>query len=503
MRLVLLLVLSVSVLACVLWCHCATEAETATPEGLPRAEGFNVIVIVIDALRADHLGCYGYERKTSPFMDSLAAEGIVFERALSHSSFTCESVATLLTGVLPSGSPTGAGWFARPNPRTANMAELFARAGYACGLFTDTPALELGAFGKGFCEAKRVPTDWGRSGLAPQVTELALEFVKKNAGKRVMMYLHYLDPHAPYEPSDQAYLRFADKVYPNPLALFSEVRPNITGLIEDGFGPGDPRFEDMVLRYDAEISEVDGAVKALLQGLGELGALEDTLVVVTADHGQEFLDHGFVEHAWTLYDESIHVPLIFWRPGLFAPGRIAERVSHADMLPTLLDLAAIACDRQGFSGTPLFVREGEQWTFTPPHKPVISELLLETRNLMHAVILDDQKYVAAQKWMAPGECAQAAKKQHELIKQLRAGTLERPNIWGAVEREEFYDLSSDPEEKRNIIGKPPEKYDSLKRILAAYEASCPEQLPLSSSERSRPELSDELEEQMEGIGYLK
>ncbi|MCX5757905.1 MAG: sulfatase [Candidatus Hydrogenedentes bacterium] len=298
---------------------CAKPVPLLTP-----ANGYNVVIVVIDALRADHLGAYGYARKTSPFLDSLAAQGLVFEHASSHSSFTRESVSAIFSGVSPSENPVGAGWFAKPDPARKNIAELFADAGHRTGFFTDSPTFEEPRFANGFSEYERLPTPWGGSGSGADLSKRALAFTAKPAGKPFMMYVHYLDPHEPYDPPDAFYLRFAKQRYPNPVGV-GEVRPICHELIEQGFGPGEPRFDDLMLRYDAEIAETDAAVEALFRGMAEQGVLDKTIVVVTTDHGEEFLDHGFVEHAWTVYEEVLHVPLILWRPGMIPAGGRALR----------------------------------------------------------------------------------------------------------------------------------------------------------------------------------
>lgn len=477
-------------------CACA-EMPPANPEDL------NVIVIVLDSLRADHLGCYGYHRNTSPFIDALAKEGVVFEQAIAPSTYTRQSVAAILMGILPSMNSLSTGWFARPDRAIQGMGELFAGAGYSTVFLTDSPAFERAPFGAGFTDAARVPTPWGGSGSGAELSERALEFAKKYRGGKFLMYVHYLDPHLPYRPPDDYYLRFAPKRFPNPLDIYTDVKPNVPKLVAEGFGPGEPRYEDLVTSYDGEIALNDHAIALLFEGLKNLEVLDRTLVIVTADHGEEFLDHGFVEHAWTVYSEATRVPLIFWRPGMFAPNRIAARVSLCDLLPTLTRLLAAPCSRTDFSGAALFDKKGDAWEFVSRANPIVSELTLETRPIAHAVIKDGYKYIAWQKWMTPAQCSEAARADKAGIAAVRAGTYEKTDILGPIVHEELYCLDTDPQEKSDLIEKAPERLADLRAILQTYLKSCPK--PAAAPTKEFPEeleLSPEQEEMLRSQGYL-
>ena len=483
--------------------HSPVLPPEARPEFAPQADlsEYNVLIVTIDALRADHLGCYGYTRATSPFIDSLAAQGVLFEEAMSNSSFTCESIAALLTGLLPSLSGTGAGWWATPSPASTNLAGHFANAGYATGLFTDHPALHDPRFDDGFAENDHLEKHWGKSGNGPKLSRRALEFARKHSDAKTLMYLHYLDPHGPYRPSEEAYLRFADSVFPEPLALYSEVRPKLAELVDSGFGPGDARFEDLVLRYDAEIFEVDGAIRILLDGLKEIGVLDKTLVILSADHGEEFLDHGYVEHAWRLYRESIHVPLIFWAPGILDPARISDRVSLVDILPTVLGIAGIGHERNALSGTAFYERRDETLRFVPPAKPLISELLLQTRGLVRTVIAGDCKYMAAQRWLTPAQCSEAAKVQQEVLDAIRKNKVPPLHTWGPVVHEEFYNIAEDPLEQRDTITSASPELERMRSLLADYRDACGGTSPGEEAPEQVTAPSEQMEE-MESLGYL-
>jgi len=469
----------------------------SSPLIMPSLSDYNLIVINIDALRADHLSCYGYFRKTSPFIDTMADEGLVFENAFSNSSYTRESVVSLFSGRLPSSSG-GVGWVAVPPEQIKNMGMLFKDAGYQTALLSNSHQLHHQNFHQGFSHVDVLFSKWqGVSRNAPKLTAQAAAFAERNRDRRFMMYLHYLDPHGPYDPPLEFYQRFEDHIFEDPVVLYSFVRNNCQLLIEEGFGPGEDRFEDLVLRYDAEIAFVDHSLEALFRRLRELDLLEKTMVVLTADHGQEFLEHDYVEHAWTLYQESLHIPLIFWAPGKIKPGRIDPLVSTVDVLPTLLDLLEISHDRVDFDGAPLFRYEGTGFYFSPPEKPYIAEVLIQHRSLIRTVIQGPWKYIAAQRWLIPPERPGALSRPLE-IEENRELHL---NIWGPIVHEELYDLTNDTGEEHALpMNKAGRK---LRGILDEYRSFC-QQHGLKADPGSRKAaLSEEEIENLRSLGYIK
>ncbi len=465
--------------------------------GAPR----HVIVIVSDALRADHLGVYGYPRNTSPFIDQLAGEGVLFERALSNSSFTGESISSLFTGKLPSATPWGSGWEARPDPAVAGLGTLFRSQGYATALFSNSPMLDHPQFYRGF-EETACFTKYGISQIAPRLVERALAFARKRAGERSLMYLHFIDPHGPYGPPEAYYRRFADSLYPDPLNVTRDVRLRLPELVAEGFGPGDPRFEDMVTRYDGEIAYVDDHLRQLFDGLRALGTLDDTLVIFTSDHGEEFLDHGFVEHAWQLYPESLHVPLLFWWPGHLPARRESGWVSLVDVLPSMLRLADIEPGRDDFDGTPLFAWGDGGWRVIPRDKAIISELMIQTRSMIRSVVYDDYQYLAYWKQLNAEGLSEAARNQGAWRDALDRGETAPLDPWGPLAGEELLRLGPDTKGNPVVYATPPEALVRLRAILKAYRERCP--TPLPDAFKARGDLSGvdpETREKLEALGY--
>jgi hypothetical protein len=322
------------------------------------------------------------------------------------------------------------------------------------------------------------------------------------------MYLHFLDPHGPYTPPRPYYLRFAESIFPHPLELVEQVRPALDELVADGFAPGDARFDDLVIRYDAEIAFVDDTIRGLIAYLESLDLDERTLVVVTADHGEEFLEHGFVEHGWYLYRESTHIPLIFWAPGLFPPGRVPGAVSIVDIMPTLLELKGLSVPAQRGGGRSLLARDQAPFSFVSHGQPVLLEMLLPMRNVIRTVIADGYAYFAAQQWLTPSEAQEASKQQARLRDEFISGRRPYPPIWSDPVHEEIYSLREDPAQHHNLLADAPEVLERLRGVLAEYSKTTP--VPVPDSEKLAEDgkqpansgLTDAEREQLDSLGYV-
>jgi arylsulfatase A-like enzyme len=459
---------------------------------------YNLIIINIDSLRADHLGCYGYQRNTSPFIDSLAKEGLVFEKSFSNSSYTGESVSVLFSGRLPSSSgSTGGG--ASPSKKIKNIGLIYKEAGYKTALISNSVQLKRRNFRIGFDHFECLTDKWDMSSGGPILTSRAIDFIEKEKGHKFMMYLHYMDPHGPYDPPPEFYKRFRNKIHPHPIKLYKGVRQKCHQLMKKGFGPGEKRFEEMIVRYDAEIAHTDHSIELLFKGLKKENLLKNTFVVITADHGEEFLEHNFVEHGWTLYNESLHIPLILWAPGIIPPKRISSLVSTVDLLPTLLKLMEISHQRKDLEGASLFKYKEDGFYFTPPEKPFVGELLLQKRNLIRTVIKGDWKYISAQKWLMPHQRPTAIKNS----RKSRQNKKVHLDIWGPVKHEELYNLSADPGEKHNLLGKNKKKHHKLREILRIYKMYCKRKVSKNiPGDKDNESISEEDMKKLKSLGYL-
>ncbi len=312
--------------------------QGATAPRQPAEAGPNLLFVVVDTLRADHLGTYGYSRETSPELDRLAADALVFEQAMSGSSWTQPSVASLLTG----RSPIEHGVIESvPLPvRYETLGERMQAAGLTTFGFSANPIVgRLEAMHRGFETFAQVP--WSRAGEVGQVFGDWLDDVE---GLRWFAYLQYIDPHSPYDAPEPDGSRFGEceSRFLNPGRL-----DQLSNYINFGGGQVDYSAEDiscLIDRYDGEIRHWDTAFGRLLDDLGRRGVLDDTIVVVTSDHGEEFLEHGRLLHGYQLFEESIRVPLVVRAPGRVKPGRRPGPVETREVFSTVLALMDLPPD---------------------------------------------------------------------------------------------------------------------------------------------------------------
>lgn len=504
---ILLLILGVGIVSTL------SPAEDESPGFNGAFDDYNVVVIVIDTLRADHLGAYGYERDTSPFIDTLAEDGIVFENAYSQSSYTKTSIASMISGKLPTRAGIEGLW-AQPPIDEPMLADTFKKNGYRTGLITNTFMVAGGRFSNGYDEVRLSPVGKGpirreRPRVIPghggmewddvDVTHQALDFLDEASDEKFFMYIQYLDPHHPYNPPLDYYKRFRDTVYENPLDL-PEFRADYDKTVQAGLLPGHPRFDDMVLRYDGEIAFNDLAVQKLVEGLDERGVLGNTIIVITSDHGEEFFEHKYIEHSWSLYQEVLHVPFIFWAGDSSRPGRVTERVSLVDLYPSLMDLMRFERPDSYFDGQSLFVPDANGMQIKPHDDPIIAELITPENCLLRTVIHEDWKYFAAIKWADPADRYFAQmnyKKNHE---DIVAGIVESPPIWGKPIVEELYYLKDDPSEQINRIADEPEVLERMRKLLSDYKQQC---LTAQGGGNETWILTDEDEEGLNSLGYVQ
>lgn len=267
----------------------------------------NVLLISLDTVRADRVGCYGYAPAETPNLDALAARGVRFERAYAHTPFTLPSHATLLTGIHPSGHGVHVNFEGAIHPDATSLSEVFAKAGYATGAFVACGVLDR-RFGlaRGFQtydDLSARPLSAGEQVERPggEVTQAALRWLESNTKAPFFGWVHYYDAHDPYQPPEG--------------------------------------FRDFKDPYDGEISFVDAQVGLLTAALARLGKLENTFVVVVADHGEAFGEHGELGHGLLVYDTTMRVPMIFAGPApLRAGGVVHEPAGLVDVHPTLLAL---------------------------------------------------------------------------------------------------------------------------------------------------------------------
>ena len=376
------------------WALRTGGGATGGAKGARGALPFNVVVVLIDTLRADHLGAYGYARPTSPNFDALARDSVVFEHTMAQAAWTKPSVASLMTGrfvhrhgVVSSRDALGG------DQKT--IAEALGERGYRTAAFSANPwitpefrfdqgfdAFESGrAMGAQLTNLykllKRVDRLFGgRSDLAGTVfwgtsgnlgnserdrvlTDAAVDWIGQQNDDPFFLYVHLIGPHDPYNPP-------AEYVRPFRAADW-DGNPGPTkppARVQTVFDHADPLGEReraaLMAQYDGAIAFADAQLGRIVEALRKSGRLDKTLLVVTADHGEEFYEHRNWRHGSQLYNEIVHVPLTFRLPNRLPPERRGDLTMLVDVFPTVLQLVDANDAGGGFDGRPLFaaVRDG-------------------------------------------------------------------------------------------------------------------------------------------------
>jgi arylsulfatase A-like enzyme len=404
------------------------------------APGPSVLVLLVDTLRADRLGCYGAGPAQSPNLDRLAASGRVFDDAVSQSSWTVPSVATLFTGLHPRshgvwgaahdapGDAAGIGTYLPDELVT--LARAAQHAGVTTFGASANPLVSRGTnFAAGFetfvefgLERRFGGGDLGRNwASAKDVNDRFVAWLQRNRGHRFLAYLHYMEPHDPYTPPDAPPAAAGVR----PALARGQVFPVAQKINWHGGNPlPAPEVDHLRALYDGEVRAWDAQLGVLLAALERLSVRESTVIIVTADHGEEFQEHGKLRHGVNLYEETIRVPFVVAGPGI-APGRVPTQIQGIDLFPTVATLLGIMPP----AGLP-----GRNVLGAVDRRPAFAEL---GGNLV-AVRSDGWKLIT------------------------RSGD----------DRRELYDLRADPGERTNRFGTVPEGA-TLTTLLAGWQDAPP------------------------------
>jgi arylsulfatase A-like enzyme len=432
-----------------LWLTRAREVPRATSQ-----DGPDLLVLMVDTLRADHLGAYGYGRDTSPTLDWLAEDSRVFDRAISPSSWTLPSVASLLTG----DAPVVHGVIEGVPLRTpsATIGEALQEAGFTTFGFSANPLVgRLEGMHRGFETFLQVPF-----APAEEVNRVFLDWLADHEGARWFAYLHYIDPHSPYAapaPWNDRYTEGCRTRFTQGFAL-----QTLSDAVNFGKEPVEFEAGDIACLmdgYDAEIRYWDDQLGRLLGVLKNRGELDDTVVVVTGDHGEEFLDHDRLGHGYHLYEESIRVPLVIHASGRLAPDRKSEPVETGALKEALLSLLNLRSG--GGEGGALLAPagDGEPWVFSHTTE---SYVIGKGYTTLASVQGPRWKYIL------------------------------RPEDGS----EELYDLESDLAERSNLAASEPEIRERYRETLEAWLSG--------GTPRSETRgLDDRTLEKLRALGYIR
>jgi arylsulfatase A-like enzyme len=464
--------------------------------------GKNVILVVVDCLRPDHLECYGYGKKTSPFIDRAAESGALFEDCIAPSSWTIPSVVSLFTGVYPQEHGVNAPGTILPESFTTFQETLQHHMINTAAFITNDYLNPRFGFDRGFSHffdhylqpelgdytASRLfflnallhfknelfypysvdpgGSRWWSTGFPPfnhakrsagRVTGDALHWIDSQGGRPFFLYLHYMDVHAPYDTI--WYPLFDRKAYPG---------QDVTGKLTN--------------TYDGRIAYVDRQIERIWEGLRKRTLPEDTLIIITADHGEELYDHGGTGHCTTLYDELIRVPLIMINTSGGGVGkRVHEQVQLIDVPVTILDFLGIPVPdhMRGTSLVPMLDN-------VPPLQEPRYALSYTTRGRKSLQTEEGRALWDKKVWDQGGVLT----------------SLRMDGRWKIVRGEdghaELFDLLTDKEERNNVKDRDKVRFEDLEKKL--MEASSV--LQRVTPRKEKLELSPDTRNKLRALGYL-
>jgi arylsulfatase len=443
------------------------------------AQRANVLIIVLDAARADHCGCYGYRRETTPNIDRLAEESVLFGQHFTTFPYTAQSTASLMTGLYPDTHLTA---MRSPLPDSAfTLARGLGNAGLETAFFSSNMVASSEKLDKDFAlrvtasvlarRRSRAGRNAGASWRDPaSLLDAFGTWLRSHDRGRFFAYLHFLPPHVPYNAPEAMKALFARRAPPR-------AGQRDSSLVQAGRRPSPhavPATSRWVNLYDANLRWGDWAVGQVYKALRESGQLENTLLIITSDHGEAFGEHGWEYHGGSVYDEMVHVPLLLRLPNQQHRGhRVSALTQNVDILPTVFDYLRIGYPRDAVQGRSLM--------------PLISRSESSVHDYVFATCLGYPSYLVRDTHYA-------------LILHRAEGT------------RELYDLRADPGQRRNTIAAKPEVEE---RMLAAFRqfALSQKQPPLQFLDarahmRAEPPpntgaLTPETRRELQALGYLE
>ena len=423
----------------------------------------NIILIVIDTLRADHLGCFGYHRNTSPNIDAFAAESVLFTKAVCTAPWTTPSIASIMTSCY--SSTLGMSGPPKPiPPQFPCLAEVLGQNGYTTfGLVSHLYAAGRLGFARGFDAFDESFMAGHHAVSSSSVTGRALTFLKQERRKPFFAFLHYFDPHYNYVLHSK-YDFYPD--YKGDVTSGDDIK-SLRGRI------GDLSADDLgylQALYDSEVAHTDEHVGRLLEEIKKLGLYDNSIIIITSDHGEELGERGHIGHRIKLYQEMIHVPLMIKPPG--APAKVFDRyVSLLDLAPTILKCVDLSMP-DGIEGVPIDLTTLDHFA----DRAVFSET--NWSQYVDSVIFKGQKLIYYRK---------------------RDPEFEKPLLKTA---EQFYDLSKDPGEEKILTAEPVDIERSIRGLLLKWFNR------ISKNRSPRPQTGKPLfnEEEMKklkSLGYVR
>ncbi len=453
----------------------AADPQTAGAAWDAAGAPLGIMLISVDTLRADHLGAYGYGRATSPNIDTLAREGALFSNAMAVSSWTLPTHTTMLTGLPPAAHGVVSSHGQRLAGGVRTLAERLRDQGFDTAAFV-VPGYMDAEWGhlQGFrhyddhSAAAFCKTNYSNCTTSPDVVSAVTEFfrarVRRSAREPFFVFVHLMDVHSEYMPPPP-YDAMFDSGYSG-----GETAVQLARWLDKWEGPPAQDLEQTIALYDGEIRFTDAKLGELRSQLEELGLFDRTFLILTADHGEEFYEHGLRDHSSTLYQEVLHVPLILRYPPGVQPGSVVSTLAgHIDISTTLAAVAGI----DAMPAPPEFVGRDLRTLIMPEGR---------------APQLDAEVSVATARFAdLKGEAAAVRWAHFKLIQHLHEG--------GA---DELYDLSADPGEIRNIASNKPELAATGRALIQSWR----EFWNAHGTKAETMQMTAQQRERLRSLGYI-
>jgi len=441
----------------------------------PGPEKPAILLLVVDTIRPDRLGAYGHDRPTSPFLDSLAADGVLFANHFSNSTWTKPSMASIFTGLYP-GRHQVLPIASKLSGSIPTLAQMFQDAGFKTGaVVANSFAGRRYRLDRGFQKFAQPSTHFkGKSPEAEDALALAYKWIKEDKDEAFFYTVFLFDPHDPYKPPP----KYKDEFCPDcsPPEIVTPWREY------HGRGPSAKQVEDMKNLFDAEIRYADDRLEVFFDQLEKLGIRERLSVIVCGDHAEAFGEHRVFEHAFHPWDEVIRTPMILQSPRIEARGVYKGMTQHVDILPTLLTLADIDLP-PGLQGVSLVQNPGDP--SVPDKRLVVTEVEMYG---IHRVTIRNEDYKLIHH------------NPLDLIKfrQFYQDSRIYPSVVIGTDKRELYHISVDPYEQRDVYQEQRSKALPLERMLERYL------LTGGLEEDALPEApSDEVLEDLKSLGYIQ
>lgn len=418
----------------------------------------NIVIIVSDALRKDHLGCYGYRNDATPNIDRFAKDATLFKNAFAQSPSTKPSVASLFTSRYPSQHSTIYKQDAL-NLTQVTLAEVLSEHNYLTAAFIENPVISgLFNYNQGF---RWYELNDGRDEAATD--ELTADFdrkiffwLKTYYTQPFFLYIHYIDPHGPYN-APAPFANFFDRHGKR----YNDTKKDILEYLKNNDSRKKKRnLEHLISLYDDEVRYVDSRFKALIMRLENLNILDNSIVIFLSDHGEGFLEHGKLDHSYSLYSELINIPLIIRYPRLFKKHYEEKYVQQIDIFPTIMYILGIPSDA----------------------------LSLEGKNILSAPS-EDIKIVSEQlrygeEWGRPQRCI--ISKGWKLIQDIHLGVYS------------LFNIKDDPFDQKNLIQENTDVANKLKFFLSEWHKELKDK-----KESDKVTLDKNLEKKIRSLGYVQ